>query len=158
MSVRISKKPFDPWCELQAHQNERAELLGKFGATAVFVGSMRDFNEDEDVRRMTLEHYPGMTERYLEEICHEANQRWELVEILVVHRVGDLLPGEPIVLVAVWSGHRAAAFEASRHVMEELKSHAPFWKKETLDRGQRWVSKNSDGSTANAADIASRDN
>jgi len=107
---------------------------------------------------MTLEHYPGMTERYLEEICHEANQRWELVEILVVHRVGDLLPGEPIVLVAVWSGHRAAAFEASRHVMEELKSHAPFWKKETLDRGQRWVSKNSDGSTANAADIASRDN
>lgn len=149
MSVEIFDKPFDPWRELQRYQNERVELLGKFGATAVFVGSMRDFNEDEDVRSMTLEHYPGMTERHLEEICAEANQRWDLIEILVIHRVGDMRPGDPIVLVAVWSAHRAAAFEASRHVMEDLKSRAPFWKKETLDHGHRWVTKNSPGSTAN---------
>ena len=109
---------------------------------------MRDFNEDENVQRMTLEHYAGMTERHLEEICVAANQRWDLMEILVIHRVGDLFPGDPIVLVAVWSAHRAAAFEASRHVMEELKSNAPFWKKEILNDGHRWVAKNTPGTTS----------
>ncbi len=149
MTVEIFDRPFDPWQELQRYQNERAELSGKFGATAVFVGSMRDFNEGDDVQAMSLEHYPGMTERHLEEICAEANQRWDLIEILVIHRVGDMTPGDPIVLVAVWSAHRAAAFEASRHVMEDLKSRAPFWKKETLAEGHRWVAKNTPGSTAN---------
>ncbi len=148
MSVEIFDKPFDPWRELQRYQGEHADLLGKFGATAVFVGSMRDFNEDENVQRMTLEYYAGMTERHLEEICVAANQRWDLLEILVIHRVGDLFPGDPIVLVAVWSAHRAAAFEASRHVMEELKSNAPFWKKEILNDGHRWVAKNTPGTTS----------
>ncbi len=97
---------------------------------------------------MTLEHYPGMTEQHLEEICASAAKRWDLLEILVVHRVGDLCPGDPIVLVAVWSAHRAAAFEASRHVMEDLKSHAPFWKKEVLNEGHRWVAGNTPGATS----------
>ena len=148
MTVEIFDQAFDPWHELQRYQSEHADLLGKFGATAVFVGSMRDFNEDADVHRMTLEHYAGMTERYLEGICVGANQRWDLLEILVIHRVGDLFPGDPIVLVAVWSAHRAAAFEASRHVMEELKSNAPFWKKEFVDDGHRWIAKNTPGATS----------
>lgn len=148
MAVEIFHQPFDPWRELQRYQGEHADLLGKFGATAVFVGSTRDFNEDENIQRMTLEYYAGMTERHLEEICVAANQRWDLLEILVIHRVGDLFPGDPIVLVAVWSAHRAAAFEASRHVMEELKSNAPFWKKEILNDGHRWVAKNTPGTTS----------
>lgn len=147
MAVEILDRPFDPWRELVRYQDEHAELLGKFGATAVFVGSMRDINEDDNVRAMTLEHYPGMTERHLEEICTDARTRWDLLEILVIHRVGDLRPGDPIVLVAVWSAHRAAAFDASRHVMEELKSRAPFWKKEVLDDGHRWVVANTRGIT-----------
>ena len=149
MAVEIFDKPFDPWRELMSYQDDHDDLLGKFGATAVFVGSMRDFNEDEDVHRMTLEHYPGMTERHLEEICAAAKKRWDLLEILVIHRVGELLPGDPIVLIAVWSAHRAAAFDASRHVMEDLKSRAPFWKKETLNEGHRWVASNTPGSTSN---------
>ena len=148
MVVRILEQAFDPWREVERYQTEHAELLGKFGATAVFVGSMRDFNEDEDVHAMTLEHYPGMTERHLEEICDQACKRWGLEEMLVIHRVGELQPGDPIVLVAVWSAHRAAAFEASRHVMEELKSRAPFWKKEALTEGHRWVESNTPGSSA----------
>jgi molybdopterin synthase catalytic subunit len=147
MAVVIFDKPFDPWQELRRYEQRHIELLGKFGATAVFVGSMRDFNEGDNVHAMTLEHYPGMTERHLEQICADATKRWGLLETLVVHRVGDLEPGQPIVLVAVWSAHRAAAFEASRHIMEDLKSRAPFWKKEVLDDGHRWVAKNTPGST-----------
>jgi molybdopterin synthase catalytic subunit len=147
MTVIIFDKPFDPWDELQRYQDQHAEMVGRFGATAVFVGSMRDFNENENVHAMTLEHYPGMTERHLEVICEAAVKQWQLLETLVIHRVGDLQPGEPIVLVAVWSAHRAAAFEASRHIMEDLKSKAPFWKKESLNNGHRWVSKNTPGTT-----------
>jgi molybdopterin synthase catalytic subunit len=94
---------------------------------------------------MTLEHYPGMTEKELERIIGEAHERWQLLDELVIHRVGELLPNEPIVLVAVWSAHRKDAFEACRHIMEALKSRAPFWKKERLDQGVRWVDKNTDG-------------
>jgi molybdopterin synthase catalytic subunit len=94
---------------------------------------------------MVLEHYPGMTESYLEKISREAGRRWALMDSLIVHRVGELLPGEPIVLVAVWSAHRKAAFEASRYLMEELKSKAPFWKKEQLEQGNRWVERNTPG-------------
>ncbi|MGD9601503.1 MAG: molybdenum cofactor biosynthesis protein MoaE [Gammaproteobacteria bacterium] len=120
---------------------------GAVGATATFVGTMRDFNEGDTVRAMTLEHYPGMTERHLEDICADARRRWTLLETLVVHRIGDILPGDPIVLVAVWSAHRAEAFEACRFIMEDLKSRAPFWKKETLAGGTRWVSGNTPGTT-----------
>jgi len=107
---------------------------------------MRDFNEGDDVTGMTLEHYPGMTEAQLQMIIDEACEQWILDDVLIVHRVGPLLPGDPIVLVACWSAHRAAAFDACRHLMEALKSRAPFWKKETLkDQSDRWVEKNTDG-------------
>ena len=94
---------------------------------------------------MTLEHYPGMTEKFLEQLSRSAAERWALLDTLIVHRVGDLQPNDPIVLVAVWSAHRKDAFEASRWMMEELKSRAPFWKKEQLAEGERWVEKNTEG-------------
>jgi molybdopterin synthase catalytic subunit len=118
---------------------------GKYGAAAVFVGTMRDINEGDAVQSMSLEHYPGMTEKELERIVDEARSRWQLLDELIVHRVGELGPNDPIVLVAVWSAHRKDAFEACRHIMEALKSRAPFWKKEQLDEGYRWVEKNTDG-------------
>ncbi len=147
MAVEIRTAPFDPYAEIQDHQQRRFASAGAFGATAVFVGTMRDFNEGDPVRGMTLEHYPGMTERHLEAICTETAARWTLLDLLVVHRVGDITPGESIVLVAVWSAHRAEAFEACRHLMEDLKSRAPFWKKEQLVDGTRWVGRNTAGHT-----------
>jgi molybdopterin synthase catalytic subunit len=149
LSVEIRERPFDPWREVVRFQEGHPALLGKAGATAVFVGSMRDFNESQNVHTMTLEHYPGMTERHLEKICEDAGNRWALQEILVIHRVGALRSADPIVLVAVWSAHRAAAFEACASVMEALKSHAPFWKKEELDEGHRWVASNTPGTKVN---------
>ena len=142
--IQIRNKAFQPWNELQTYQ-DTLSIDGKYGATAVFVGSMRDFNEGDDVQAMTLEHYAGMTEKYLEKIIQQANEKWELLDTLIIHRVGDILPNDPIVLVAVWSAHRANAFDASRYIMEELKSKAPFWKKETLTNGARWVEKNTSG-------------
>jgi molybdopterin synthase catalytic subunit len=147
MTVRVTAQAFDPWQELGSFEQGNPWLRGKCGASAVFVGTMRDFNEGDPVRAMTLEHYPGMTERHLDEICADAGARWDLLETLVIHRVGELLPGDPIVLVAVWSAHRAAAFEASRFIMEDLKSRAPFWKKEQLSDGHRWVAENTPGTT-----------
>ena len=142
MTILISDSAFDPWGYLAEYQRERAGQAGKTGATAVFVGSMRDYNQGDTVSSMFLEHYPGMTESYLEKISAEAMQRWDLNDSLIIHRVGELCPGEPIVLVAVWSAHRKEAFEASRWLMEELKSKAPFWKKERLEKGSRWVEHN----------------
>ena len=143
MSVEIHILPFDPWQVLE-HYTRTSEALkqGKFGATASFVGTMRDFNDGDSVECMTLEHYPGMTERQLEEICLSASTKWPLLDVLVVHRVGDLAPGDPIVLVATWSAHRGAAFDSCRFVMEELKSNAPFWKKEQNQAHGRWVKSN----------------
>ena len=107
---------------------------------------MRDFNEGDDVQSMTLEHYPGMTETQLQLILDDADNQWPLQESLIIHRVGDIHPGNPIVLVTCWSAHRAAAFDACRFLMEALKSRAPFWKKETLsNQSHRWVEKNTDG-------------
>lgn len=144
MAVSLHPAPFDPWAALTAHQAQLPP--GSFGATAVFVGTMRDFNEGDDVRAMTLEHYPGMTEKHLEGIVAEARERWGLDDCLIAHRVGPIEPGEPIVLTAVWSAHRKAAFEACRYLMEELKHRAPFWKRETLkDGADRWVEKNTEG-------------
>lgn len=148
MPVKVTAQAFEPWQELATFEQANPSLRGKCGASAVFVGTMRDFNAGDPVRAMTLEHYPGMTERHLEEICVDAHGRWDLLETLVIHRVGKLLPGDPIVLVAVWSAHRAAAFEASRFIMEDLKSRAPFWKKELLNEGHRWVAENTPASTA----------
>lgn len=148
-SVNIIDGAFDPWRELGNYQTEHL-TSGQFGATATFVGTMRDFNDGDDVTGMTLEHYPGMTEAQLQMIIDEARAQWPLDDALIVHRVGPILPGDPIVLVACWSAHRAAAFDACRHLMEALKSRAPFWKKETLqDQSYRWVEKNTDGYSAN---------
>lgn len=144
MKVEVRESELKPWAELERFEQQMA-AQGRFGATGVFVGTMREFNEGDSVRGMTLEHYPGMTERHLEQICREAAERWDLVDALVIHRVGDLQPADPIVLVAVWSAHRKDAFEASRFIMEDLKSRAPFWKKEQVGSGTRWVEKNTPG-------------
>ncbi len=144
MHVEVLSTPFDPWQRLSAYQAE-ALAPGQHGATAAFVGTMRDFNEGDAVRGMTLEHYPGMTEKFLEQISRAAAERWNLLDTLILHRVGELHPNDPIVLVAAWSAHRKDAFEASRWLMEELKSRAPFWKKERLAEGERWVEKNTEG-------------
>jgi molybdopterin synthase catalytic subunit len=144
-NVQIRPAPFDPWQLTQQFQEHRLNH-GEYGATASFVGTMRDFNENDDVQAMTLEHYPGMTESQLQAIIDDAHQQWPLLQSLIVHRVGDIAPGDPIVLVVCWSAHRAAAFDACRYLMEALKSRAPFWKKETLaDNTERWVEKNTDG-------------
>lgn len=146
MTIEILQAGFDPWAYLAEYQRRGpGERAGQSGATAVFVGTMRDHNQGDAVQGLFLEHYPGMTESHLEKIAAEAAQRWELIDTLIVHRVGELKPGEPIVLVAVWSAHRKPAFEASRYLMEELKSRAPFWKKEQLAEGSRWVEKNTPG-------------
>ena len=146
MEIKIVAEPFDPWQEIQQFQKSAMEMRGKYGATSVFVGTMRDFNEGDDVKGMTLEHYPGMTEKQLGKVITEAMQKWRVIDVLVVHRVGDLFPDDPIVLVAVWSSHRGDAFDTSRYIMEALKSKAPFWKKEILlSDDERWVDKNTDG-------------
>ncbi|MFP4161814.1 MAG: molybdenum cofactor biosynthesis protein MoaE [Ectothiorhodospira sp.] len=141
MTVSIHPEPFDPLALLAAHQRQLPP--GRHGAQALFIGTLRDFNEGDPVQAMTLEHYPGMTERELERIEQEVRDRWPVLEVLVAHRVGHIDPGEPIVLTAAWSAHRAAAFDACRFLMETLKSRAPFWKQETLADGrQRWVQGN----------------
>ena len=144
MTCEIRETAFDPWQETQQYQSSQLSD-GKYGATASFVGTMRDFNQGDDVGSMHLEHYPGMTERHLQKICDEARARWELLDCLIIHRVGEILPNQPIVLTVVWSAHRKEAFEACRYLMEELKTRAPFWKKEGLGDGQRWVDKNTPG-------------
>ena len=148
MRVHISPQPFDPLDELRRFEDALGERRRAIGAAATFVGTMRDFNEGAIVESMVLEHYPEMTQKHLERIVDTAVQRWGLDEALVVHRVGEVRPGDAIVLVAVWSAHRAHAFESCRHVMEVLKSSAPFWKKERTTAGERWVSNNTPGTTA----------
>ena len=142
MTVILRNADFDPCEEFSSYQHGVLGQHGKYGAAVSFVGTMRDFNEGHEVRAMTLEHYPGMTEKHLEQICAEAQQRWDILDVLLVHRVGEVRPNGPIVLVAVWSAHRAAAFEACRFLIEALKSRAPFWKKEQRNETTRWVEHN----------------
>ena len=146
MTIKISTQTFDPFKEIQSYQSTCLDNIGAIGATSIFIGTMRDFNEDAAVKGMTLEYYPGMTEKQLEKIVIEAQCQWTLIDSLIIHRVGDILPHESIVLVAVWSSHRGDAFDASRFLMEALKSKAPFWKKERLmtDR-ERWIANNTNG-------------
>jgi len=138
MPAILLDKKFNPWDEIHRHQSEHLKS-GHYGATATFVGTMRDFNISETVSHMTLEHYPAMTQHYLDNLCKQCTERFELDDCLVIHRFGEIYPGEPIVLTAVWSAHRAQAFDACRFLMEELKARAPFWKKEVTDAGERWV-------------------
>lgn len=145
MAVKLLDMAFDPWGEIQLYQAQM-NGNGQFGATSAFVGTMRDFNDGNAVSAMTLDYYPGMTEKQLHAIIEDASSRWRLLDALVVHRTGRIMPGEPIVVVAVWSTHRGDAFDASRYIMEALKSKATFWKKEELaEGGERWVEKNSNG-------------
>lgn len=135
IEVRIEADAFDPSAEQDTMRCGQAQV----GALVAFVGLMRDINEAATVHAMTLEHYPGMTERALEAIAEEAGRRWPLNGIRIIHRVGRLEPQEPIVLVAVTSRHRGDAFRACELIIDYLKTDAPFWKKEQTDRGERWV-------------------
>ena len=141
MDIVIRQSTFNPWQELEAFQNTKLSP-GKFGATSVFIGTMRDFNEASKVSAMHLEYYPGMTEKYLTEMVNVASQKWMLLDALIVHKVGHITPNMPIVLVAVWTAHRAEAFESCRHIMEQLKNNAPFWKQETVNGKAQWVTHN----------------
>jgi molybdopterin synthase catalytic subunit len=132
--VRIQEGEFDVNAELA-----RLRADPRVGAVACFIGVVRDLNDGDSVASMTLEHYPGMTEKALEGIVAQARERWDLYEVLVVHRVGKLRPTDPIVLVIVTSAHRGAAFAACEFVMDYLKTEAPFWKKEATPTGTRWV-------------------
>lgn len=146
MEIKVSASAFDPWQILAEYQTSRGPAASRrSGATAVFVGTMREINEEATVSALTLEHYPGMTERELERTVAAAVGEWSLDDALVWHRVGTVEPGDPIVLVAVWSTHRKAAFEACRHIMEVLKTRAPFWKQEQRAQGRRWVEHNTPG-------------
>lgn len=144
MSSHISEQPFNPWQSITDHQ-QQSDFQKQFGATATFIGSMRDFNDNADVSGMVLEHYPEMTQRYLDKLENEAKQRWNLLDSLIIHRVGKINPADPIVLIACWSAHRRAALDACNWLIEELKHNAPFWKKETRLDGDRWVEHNTDG-------------
>lgn len=109
------------------------------GAIASFIGLMRDFNDGATILEMSLEHYPGMTERALENIAQQAKKRWQVDDIVIIHRIGKFKPGDQIVLVMITSAHRGAAFSACEFVMDYLKTKAPFWKKELTSDGARWV-------------------
>jgi molybdopterin synthase catalytic subunit len=140
----LLQQAFDPWQEISRHQSARPALAGKFGATAVFVGTLRDFNQGDEVRAMTLEHYAPMTQKHLERVAREASARWPVEDVLVIHRYGELRPNDPIVCVAVWAAHRDAAFAACRYLIDELKTRAPFWKQEMTPEGRRWVEQEKD--------------
>ena len=133
--IRVQEAPFDVGVELAALHAGRTDI----GAVASFVGLVRDHAGEQATLAMTLEHYPGMTEKKLAEIAAEAQARWPLQASLIVHRYGRMLPGEPIVLVATASPHRAAALEACAFLIDWLKTQAPFWKLEETGAAQRWV-------------------
>jgi molybdopterin synthase catalytic subunit len=144
--IEIVDQIFDPYQAQKAYQEASMQGKTNYGATANFIGTMRDFNDGDEVIAMELEHYPKMTEKQLNAIIDRAETQWPIQNTLIIHRVGNILVAEPIMLVAVWSAHRAAAFDACRYLMEELKHRAPFWKKESLVTGDsRWVEKNTDG-------------
>jgi molybdopterin synthase catalytic subunit len=134
-SVRIQTEDFDTGRELESLTRGRRDI----GALASFVGLVRESNDGSSVSGMTLEHYPGMTEKALEAIVADAKTRFDIYEALVVHRVGELQPTDQIVLVVVTGAHREAAFDACRFLMDYLKTRAPFWKKEQTPDGPRWV-------------------
>ena len=144
MRVELRPAPFDAVAEAGAYRTAGGSP-GKSGAASIFIGTMRDFNEGEEVRNMTLEHYPGMTEKHLQDICAQAQNRWAVHDVLVLHRTGAIEVGEDIVLIAAWAAHRGDAIDATRFIIEDLKHKAPFWKKETVGGGKRWVERNTTG-------------
>ena len=135
MAVRVQTEDFDIAAEVLKLRQDNP----KIGAVACFIGLVRDTNENATVVEMTLEHYPAMTEKALRRIVEEAKQRWDIMDISVVHRVGTLKPMDQIVLVVVASAHRGTAFAACEFIVDYLKTRAPFWKKEKTEKGERWV-------------------
>jgi len=135
VTVRVQREDFDIGAEIAAFRRADPGI----GAIASFIGLVRDVNEGDAITGMTLEHYPGMTEKALAGIVAEAKSRWDIVDALVIHRVGELKPLDQIVLVVVTGGHRGAAFAACEFIMDYLKTQAPFWKKELTAQGARWV-------------------
>ncbi|NMM38544.1 MAG: molybdopterin synthase catalytic subunit MoaE [Glaciimonas sp.] len=135
MPVRVQTEDFD----LTTEVGQLRVANPKVGAVVAFVGTVRDLNEGTDIAAMELEHYPGMTEKALEDIVQQARSRWVFFDALVIHRIGPLMPLDQIVLVAITSAHRGEAFSACEFIMDYLKTAAPFWKKEQTPSGARWV-------------------
>ena len=135
MTVRIQAEDFDAGREIATLREGNPAI----GAIASFIGVVRDVNDGDKVAEMTLEHYPGMTEKAITEIIGQAKSRWSIFDVLVIHRIGRLKPLDQIVLVVVTGAHRGDAFAACEFVMDYLKTQAPFWKKEQTPDGTRWV-------------------
>jgi molybdopterin synthase catalytic subunit len=143
--IRVQREDFDPGHEIEKLTGGRSDI----GGVTSFIGLVRDMAGGDKISAMTLEHYPGMTEQQLEAIEAEARRRWPLDAVLIVHRFGELKPGDRIVLVATASSHRDAAFDAYRFLIDWLKTKAPFWKSEETGAGARWVeAKDSDDRAA----------
>lgn len=134
-SVRVQTEDFDVSAEMLTLRKRNP----KIGAVASFIGVVRDLNDGDSVSTLTLEHYPGMTEKSLEAIVQQAKERWDIYDALIVHRVGTMRPLDQIVLVIVTSAHRGESFQACEFLMDYLKTRAPFWKKEVTPEGERWV-------------------
>ena len=134
-SVRVQTEDFDVSAEMLTLRKRNP----KIGAVASFIGVVRDLNDGDSVSTLTLEHYPGMTEKSLEAIVQQAKERWDIYDALIVHRVGTMRPLDQIVLVIVTSAHRGESFQACEFLMDFLKTRAPFWKKEVTPEGERWV-------------------
>ncbi len=135
MTVRVQTQDFDAGLELTQLRRARKDV----GAVVSFIGQVRDFNDGDTVSQLSLEHYPGMTEKALAAIVAQAQLRWDIVDTLIIHRVGTLQPLDQIVLVAVSGAHRGEAFKACEFIMDALKTEAPFWKKEVTASGVRWL-------------------
>ena len=135
MNVRVQTEDFDLGCELTSMRLAQPSI----GALVSFVGQVRDINGGDAINTLTLEHYPEMTQKALEAIELAAKTRWDVIDTLIIHRVGTLKPLDQIVLVAVTSAHRGEAFKACEFIMDYLKTSAPFWKKEATNQGERWV-------------------
>jgi molybdopterin synthase catalytic subunit len=135
MPIRVQTEDFDVSREVAALRAHSPQV----GAVVTFIGTVRDMNDGASVAEMELEHYPGMTEKSLQNIVEQAKSRWDIFDALVIHRVGPLLPKDQIVLVAVTSAHRGEAFAACEFIIDYLKTEAPFWKKEQTPLGARWV-------------------
>jgi molybdopterin synthase catalytic subunit len=133
--IRIQEGDFNLSTEIAALRKGDPRV----GAVVTFLGTVRDMNDGSSVKGMTLEHYPGMTEKALQDILDQAKARWDIYQSLVIHRVGLLLPEDQIVMVVVTSAHRGEAFAACEFIMDYLKTAAPFWKKEDTPEGGRWV-------------------
>ena len=135
MTVRVQRDDFNAGTEIESLRLAAAGV----GAIVSFVGQVRDVNDGASISKLTLEYYPGMTEKSLESIAEQAKRRWNILDTLIIHRYGELLPADQIVLVAVSGAHRKEAFAACEFIMDYLKTEAPFWKKEKTALGEHWV-------------------